>query len=388
MTDTNFLALIEQGAEDWNRWRAQNPDEKPDLRSAYLFGQVLSGYNLRGANLERACLIGANLSGANLSQSCLHSAYASGADFSEATLAEADLSLGNFSEANFSQANLSNAQANGANLSQSCFTGAYLSGLQVNDATKLNELQGRYIYLKSKRRSRQRSPRRKSFKAGELAALIRQLPSHEAKDHASDRPRSVKLIIGLGSAVAIAIVGLTTTLRSNSTDSTDSQIPEQIAAISLQGPGSISLPCQEVKIANTIISSASHRYQDGAIYYGAFENGKPADGQGTMVYPSGNRYDGEYKNGARNGCGTFNFSNGRRYIGQFEADQFNGKGTWILETGERYIGEFKDNQCSGRGTFIFFNGSTKSGIWENGKLLNDDLSCDRGQLNLPLSVYQ
>lgn len=395
MVDTDFLALIERGAEAWNRWRAENPDVKPDLQSAYLFNQELSGYNLREVSLERACLIGANLRSANLSKSCLKSAYASGADLSEANLAEADLSLSNFSEANFSGADLSGVEASGANLSQGCFTGACLSGLQTDAATQLSKIQGSYVYLKTRRRSKrfskQRSPRQKAFKPGELAALIRRLHSLDASHQFSDRPWPipVKWMIGLSSATVIALLGLTATFQSNTADpSTNSQMLDRSGAESVQGLDTVALPCKEVKITNTLISSASYQYKDGSIYYGALENGKPADGQGTMIYPSGNRYDGEYRDGDRNGCGTFNFSNGRRYIGQFEADQFSGKGTWILETGERYIGEFKNNQCSGKGTFIFFNGSTKSGIWENGQLLNDDLSCDRGMLDLPLSVYQ
>ena len=409
MADTDFLApdflaLIEQGAESWNRWRKSNPDVKPDLSSAYLFGTALSGFNLSEANLERACLIDANLRGADLSRACLRSAYASSANLDSANLSGADLSLSNFSEANFSQATLHSIQANGTNFSQARFTGAFLSGWQIDSHTKLNDLRGSYVYLKSKRRS----PEHGKFQPEELAALIKQLPSTEAssteaqvepKEKAQintsgeaptaarlkgrNRPRAVQ--VGLGSAAAIALLGLTILSRSNRP--TPASV-EQSAAPSAQQLSSVSLPCQDIKVTTTLLGSAAHRYKNGSIYYGDFVEGKPADGKGTMIYPSGNRYDGEYKDGDRSGCGVFDFSNGRRYIGQFKADQFNGKGTWILETGERYIGEFKNNQCDGKGTFIFFNGSSKSGIWEKGKLLNDDLSCDQIGLNLPLSSYQ
>lgn len=395
----DFLALIEQGAESWNQWRKSNPDIKPDLSSAYLFGTALSGFNLSEVNLERACLIDANLRGADLSRACLRSAYASSASLDNANLSGADLSLGNFSEANFSQATLHSIQANGTNFSQARFTGASLSGWQIDSRTKLNDLRGSYVYLKSK----QRSPEHGEFQPEELAALIRQLPSTEAQIEPTEkarintastarlrgrnRPRVVQ--VGLGSAAAIALLGLTVLSRSNSPNPASLEPSlEQSAAPSTQQLSSVSLPCQDVKVTTTLLGSAAHRYKNGIIYYGDFIEGKPADGKGTMIYPSGNRYDGEYKDGDRSGCGVFDFSNGRRYIGQFKADQFNGKGTWILETGERYIGEFKSNRCEGKGIFIFFNGSSKSGIWEKGKLLNDDLSCDQGGLNLPLSSYQ
>ena len=414
MADTDFLALdfltlIEQGAESWNRWRTDHPTVKPDLSSAYLFGRVLSGFNLNEANLERACLIDADLRGADLSRACLRSVYASSASLDSANLSGADLSFGNFSEAHFSQATLYSIQANGTNFSQARFTGAFLSGWQIDPATKLNDLRGRYVYLGSE----QRSPEQGEFQPEELAALIKQLPSVEtgsaevgsieapirpkekvqvstserastvARSEGRNRPRAVQ--VGLGSAAVIALLGLTILSRSNSPDP---DLLDQNAALSAQQLSSVSLPCQDVKVTTTLLGSAAHQYKNGIAYYGEFVEGKPADGKGTMIYPSGNRYDGEYKDGDRNGCGVFEFSNGRRYIGQFEADQFNGKGTWILETGERYIGDFKNNRCEGKGTFIFFNGSSKSGVWEKGKLLNDDLSCDQGGLNLPLSSYQ
>ncbi|MEL6814556.1 MAG: hypothetical protein AAFP03_07055, partial [Cyanobacteria bacterium J06598_3] len=149
---------------------------------------------------------------------------------------------------------------------------------------------------------------------------------------------------------------------------------------------SMVMPCQIGSGARQAIDQGNrYEYENGAVYYGAINNGQPADGQGTMMYPTGNRYEGDFQNGQRQGCGTFTFANGREYIGQFEADQFNGRGTWIIENGERYIGEFKNNQCSGQGTFIFANGSTKSGLWADGKLPGSQLSCDRGSLTLPSS---
>lgn len=392
MADTDFLALIEQGAASWNQWRTDHPDVKPDLRSAYLFGRSLSGFNLSEANLERACLIDANLRGANLSKACLRSAYASNANLDNADLSGADLSLCNLAEANFSQASLFGIQANGTNFSQARFTGAHLSDWQIDPATKLDDLRGSHVYLMSKVGSKQRSPEQGKFQPEALATLIKQLPRRKAgkpkvgaNTHSRGHHRPRAVLIGLSSA-AIALLGLTTLLRSNRSPAVE-QI-QQAAPLPAEQIDSVSLPCQEVEVTTTLLSAASHQYKDGSVYYGEFANGQPADGRGTMVYPSGNRYDGEYRDGDRNGCGTFKFSNGRQYIGQFKSDQFSGKGTWILETGERYIGEFKDNQCDGKGTFIFFNGSSKSGIWEKGKLLSDDLSCNQGGLNLPLSSYQ
>lgn len=106
MPSTNHLALLNQGTETWNTWKAQNPQEKID------FSDVdLSGLNCRNVNFENADLTEANLSGANLNFSEL-----SFANFSNATLIDADLSFANLSGANLSGANLSGADLSFAKL--------------------------------------------------------------------------------------------------------------------------------------------------------------------------------------------------------------------------------------------------------------------------------
>lgn len=155
-------------------------------------------------------------------------------------------------------------------------------------------------------------------------------------------------------------------------------------AANLQSLNSVSVACPPM-VLKSLDESLRYQYEDGSAYYGKVERGQPADGAGTMVYATGNRYDGEYKQGRREGCGTFSYTNGRRYIGQFSKDKFNGQGTWILENGERYIGSFENNQCNGQGTFILLNGEVKSGIWQEGELVEANLSCERGSLRVPTS---
>lgn len=382
MVDIDFLDLIAEGAENWNRWRTNHPDAQPDLSAAYLFGQALAGFDLSGVNLSRACLIGANLRKANLSAACLQGVYASGADFSGADLSGADLSGGNFSEANFSHANLLTVQAQGASLANARLEGAHLGYWQTDLATALDNLGGSYIYTgDTKSAERQRQPRQGAFQPGELAVFIRQLPDLEPAAIAPKSDTRQRLLVGLGTAAAIALTGTIFAFREN-----DAIIStgEQATAVSADELAR-SPDCQASTLPTLPVDANRYRYENDAIYYGKLIDGQPADGRGIMVYASGNRYDGEYANGQRSGCGTFTFINGRSYVGQFEADQFSGQGIWTLENGDRYIGEFKDNQCSGQGTFVFADGSSKSGVWTQGKLSNDDLSCDQGDLSLPSS---
>lgn len=137
------------------------------------------------------------------------------------------------------------------------------------------------------------------------------------------------------------------------------------------------LPCREPAPPPLPSGKFDYQYPDGTRYYGSVKQGLPVDGRAVMLFPSGNRYDGEFQNGQRNGCGTLTFSNGRSYMGQFKDDQFDGQGVWTLETGDRYIGSFANNRCHGEGTFLFGNGSSKQGRWQDGKLVNGDLQCDQ-----------
>jgi hypothetical protein len=140
-------------------------------------------------------------------------------------------------------------------------------------------------------------------------------------------------------------------------------------------PSLPALPCHEPPVPPIPAPTPDFEYSNGIKYYGPFEKGLPANGRGIMMFPNGDRYDGEFKDGQRNGCGTFTFANGRSYMGQFQQDQLSGLGVWILENGNHYVGEFKDNHCHGKGTFIFADGASEYGVWQDGKLVDGNLSC-------------
>ena len=40
-----------------------------------------------------------------------------------------------------------------------------------------------------------------------------------------------------------------------------------------------------------------------------------------MTFATGNKYAGEWKNGARHGQGTFTWSNGYKYVGEWKDDK-------------------------------------------------------------------
>ena len=123
MANSEHLALLKEGVENWDKWRVENPDIEADLREA-----DLSEAKLTGANLHRAYLRRANLSGSNLH----------GADLSGANLAGANLTSADLTKANLAGALLLNAQLEKANLSGCFIYGISVWNVNLKGATQSN----------------------------------------------------------------------------------------------------------------------------------------------------------------------------------------------------------------------------------------------------------
>jgi Pentapeptide repeats (8 copies) len=100
MADKEHLSILERGVEQWNQWRKDHREIKPDLSGARLRDADLRLANLSEANLSeadfrladlcRADLRWADLSGARLDGAILRWADLTGADLSDANLATCD----------------------------------------------------------------------------------------------------------------------------------------------------------------------------------------------------------------------------------------------------------------------------------------------------------
>jgi uncharacterized protein YjbI with pentapeptide repeats len=137
MANQQHLDILAKGVEEWNAWREQEIDWRPDLSDVDLNDVDLSGADLRGAHLLGADLPGADLSRADLTIADLRDANLRGAILSEAKLGGADLSGADLSRANLSDADLSGAQLIAADLSRANLSGADLRGATLN-AAELN----------------------------------------------------------------------------------------------------------------------------------------------------------------------------------------------------------------------------------------------------------
>jgi|SRR6266487_412908 len=140
MANQEHLDILKQGVDNWNQWRREHPEIRPDLIGADLGKTNLSEANLSesdlyDARLYDATLTKANLRNAHLNGADLRFAYLNGTDLSGAYLSGAQVNEAHINEkANLNEANLRRADLEGADLSGSYLIGAYLEGANLDGA--------------------------------------------------------------------------------------------------------------------------------------------------------------------------------------------------------------------------------------------------------------
>ena len=86
-------------------------------------------------------------------------------------------------------------------------------------------------------------------------------------------------------------------------------------------------------------------------WIGYFDNGDKSN-FGKLYNEEGRLiYEGEYKNGLRNGEGTYYYARGLKYEGQFVNGLREGHGVFYWEDGTRWEGPFKNNEMEGEGKY-------------------------------------
>ncbi len=90
------------------------------------------------------------------------------------------------------------------------------------------------------------------------------------------------------------------------------------------------------------------------------EGRRPA--AGAQTYPSGDRYEGEVRDGIPNGIGTYVTAEGGRFDGEFVAGQRSGYGIYVWPDGARYEGEWREGVPEGDGTLFRVAEPAYSGV--------------------------
>ncbi|HEM2780553.1 TPA: SEC-C metal-binding domain-containing protein [Streptococcus suis] len=91
------------------------------------------------------------------------------------------------------------------------------------------------------------------------------------------------------------------------------------------------------------------------------------DGLGSEYYVNGDKYHGQFKDGAQHGMGTYYFANGDIYHGGFKDGKFHGKGLMMWSYGDVYEGDFVEGRRTGKGIFQKEDGSVCVGDFIDGK---------------------
>jgi hypothetical protein len=95
-----------------------------------------------------------------------------------------------------------------------------------------------------------------------------------------------------------------------------------------------------------------YTYATGAIYNGGWLNGE-FSGHGVLTFPDGEYYDGEWLNGTKNGYGVLLYGTDikYKYEGYFLNGEFNGNGIWTLKNG-KIIGNWVNGKLEGKAIYI------------------------------------
>lgn len=104
----------------------------------------------------------------------------------------------------------------------------------------------------------------------------------------------------------------------------------------------------------------------GNRYEGKFRRGV-RNGMGVMHYEDGSKYEGEFVNRAMHGRGRYEWNDKRVYEGDFKLNQMDGQGVFSWPDGRRYVGEYKKDKKHGYGEFTFKDGRVYRGNWIDGR---------------------
>ncbi|GAB3990989.1 hypothetical protein GCM10028807_19660 [Spirosoma daeguense] len=97
-------------------------------------------------------------------------------------------------------------------------------------------------------------------------------------------------------------------------------------------------------------------------------SGDCQDGKGTFVYPTRERYVGEFEEGDKHGEGVEYYADGKvKYKGNFRDNLRWDYGAYYYQNGDKYVGWFKNNVPNGKGTYHFADGESISATFKNGQ---------------------
>ena len=137
------------------------------------------------------------------------------------------------------------------------------------------------------------------------------------------------------------------------------------------GKGKLEMPSGDIYEGNfkdcQMVGEGRIAYKNGDVYVGKLSDGVP-NGEGAYTWKyNGDRYEGAFRNGTMHGKGTYHFRNGNKYEGQFLSGFRHGLGTLTWIDGTTFSGEWKSDKATGKGEFNYKNGDRYVGFLIDGK---------------------
>eukprot|EP00826_Nyctotherus_ovalis_P067056 TRINITY_DN998_c0_g1_i7.p1 TRINITY_DN998_c0_g1~~TRINITY_DN998_c0_g1_i7.p1 ORF type:complete len:533 (-),score=100.80 TRINITY_DN998_c0_g1_i7:22-1620(-) len=126
--------------------------------------------------------------------------------------------------------------------------------------------------------------------------------------------------------------------------------------------------CEELlktELVQNYLQGQHESYENEDRYDGEWKRGAK-NGRGTLHFGKFASYEGEFKDDKMHGKGKLTYANGSWYEGKFRNNEMDGKGTLQYASGSIYVGSFKDSSYYGQGKFTFNVGRGYRGEWRNG----------------------
>jgi hypothetical protein len=114
---------------------------------------------------------------------------------------------------------------------------------------------------------------------------------------------------------------------------------------------------------------------DGGVYVGDYRRSVP-HGEGRWTGPDGWSYEGGWVDNKYHGRGQLSHEDGRRWVGEFRNGLLNGEAIFTGSGELRYEGRFQDGKTHGEGTMRYANGQEYVGDWKDGKRHGDGALTD------------
>lgn len=121
----------------------------------------------------------------------------------------------------------------------------------------------------------------------------------------------------------------------------------------------------KIAAAGTALQSGKSSDGDAWVYQGDVREGR-REGWGIFFWSSGMMYRGQFAQDWRTGLGESASSNGYRAIGAYVRNQLNGEAWVRLPSGAQIKGSFADGKLEGAGSYLFPNGNSYSGNFVGG----------------------